>query len=56
VSDPLERRESPRWVAVKNTAALEFEWGTGVRRVSGRLVNIRREGALITTRLRGCSP
>jgi hypothetical protein len=40
---------SPRWVAVKNTAALEFESGAGVRRMSGQLANISRDGALIAT-------
>jgi hypothetical protein len=40
---------SPRWVAVKNTATLEFESGTGMRRLSVRLVNISRDGALIAT-------
>jgi hypothetical protein len=44
-----ERRISPRWVAVKNQAALEFRTGSNIRRTRTSLLNISREGALIFT-------
>ena len=45
----LDRRASPRWVAVKNRATLEFQSGDGKQRARATLVNISRSGALIVT-------
>jgi PilZ domain len=47
--DSLDRRASPRWVAVKNQATLEFLGGAGKQRAKVSLVNISRSGALIVT-------
>jgi hypothetical protein len=44
---PLDRRVSPRWVAVKNQSTLELQGEDGNRRVKATLVNISRDGALI---------
>jgi PilZ domain len=49
VPDSLDRRASPRWVAVKNQATLEFQGGEGKQRAKATLVNISRSGALIVT-------
>ncbi len=46
---PNERRISPRWIAVDNQASLEFRTGGDIRRTRTSLVNISREGALIST-------
>jgi hypothetical protein len=43
----LDRRVSPRWVAVKNRSTLELQGEDGHRRVEVTLVNISRDGALI---------
>jgi hypothetical protein len=45
----LDRRISPRWVAIKNQATLEFLDEAGSRRVKARMVNISRHGALLVT-------
>jgi hypothetical protein len=47
MSDRLDGRLSPRWIAVPNEITLELQAGTGSRRVKARLVNISREGALL---------
>ena len=47
--DSLDRRASPRLVAVKNQATLEFQGEDGKQRVKATLVNISRTGALIVT-------
>ena len=44
---PLDRRVSPRWVAVKNRSTLDLQGKEGHRRVEVTLVNISRDGALI---------
>ncbi len=46
---PNERRISPRWVSVNNRAALEFRAGGSNWRTRATLLNISREGALIST-------
>jgi PilZ domain len=47
VSNPPERRSSPRCAAVKNQSRLEFAVPAGRRRTDARLVNISRDGALV---------
>jgi hypothetical protein len=47
---PIERRISPRWVAVNNQATLEFSNGSNIRRAGASLLDISREGALISTK------
>ena len=47
--DSLDRRASPRLVAVNNEATLEFQGEDGKQRVKATLVNISRTGALIVT-------
>jgi hypothetical protein len=49
MSDRLDRRISPRWIAVPNEITLELQTRTGSRRAKARLVNISREGALLLT-------
>jgi hypothetical protein len=46
---PSERRISPRWVAVKNQAALEFMSNGSNWRTRATVLNISREGVLIST-------
>lgn len=46
--DPLDRRCSPRWNAVKNEMVLDLTARAGNRRAKARLVNISREGALLS--------
>jgi hypothetical protein len=46
--DPHQRRTSPRWGAVANQTTLEFHVGDGRRRTKASVVNISREGALLT--------
>jgi PilZ domain len=47
--DRLDRRTSPRWIAVANEITLELQTRTGNQRAKARLVNISREGALLLT-------
>lgn len=49
MSDKLDRRISPRWIAVSNEITLEIHDRIGSRRAKARLVNISREGALLAT-------
>jgi hypothetical protein len=49
MASPGERRISPRWVAANTRAALEFGSGGSCWRTSVTLLNISREGALIST-------
>jgi hypothetical protein len=49
MSNRLDGRTSPRWIAVPNEITLELQAGTGSRRVRARLVNISREGALLVS-------
>jgi PilZ domain len=43
----LDRRVSPRWVAVKNQSVLELQGADGRRRVKVTLVDVSRDGALV---------
>ena len=47
--DLLDRRNSPRWVAVNNQATLEFQGSHGKQRAKATLINISRDGALLVT-------
>jgi PilZ domain len=49
MSDSRERRTSPRCVAVENQSRLEFAARGGRQRVSARVMNISRDGALVVT-------
>ena len=44
VSDPQERRASPRCDTVANRSSIEFATSQGRRRIDARLVNISRDG------------
>jgi hypothetical protein len=46
---PVERRSSPRWDAVKNHSAIEFQKAGSNRRMGAVLLNIGRHGALVST-------
>jgi hypothetical protein len=49
MSDRLDRRVSPRWIAVPNELTLELQTRAGNHRAKARLLNISRGGALLLT-------